>query len=468
MDRERVRDDPEASHASAGAPAQLLACALDSLPASTAVLDSDGTIISVNECWTEFALANCRPRSLAGTGVGVNYLEVCRRAAAHDASAQTALEGIEKVLGGEQASFTLEYPCHSPHQQRWFMLFAARLKGEAGAVITHFDITARRLLEGELRRTQGLLQSILDHTPALVFVKDLQQRYLLVNRRCEEVLGVRNDEIRGKTAAEVFGAEMAHQFAKHDDHTIAADEPHLVEETVPMPEGAMTVASTQFPIRDGSGRTVAIGGVSVDITARKEAEARQATLVGELNHRIKNLLAVIQSIARNTFSSDKRGVEAYEEFAGRLHALARAQDLAIASKQGAEVGQLLTSALAGFADRVSLDGPDIATKASFAQMLALVVHELATNAVKYGALSSAEGRVAVRWAILSGSGGLGFSFSWRESGGPQVRPPATTSFGMRLIRSALSSADGEPVLAFDPEGFRYEVVVALAEVVERG
>ena len=129
------------------------------------------------------------------------------------------------------------------------MLFAARLQGEDGAVVAHLDITARRQTEDELRRTQGLLQSILDHTPALVFVKDLEQRYLLVNRRCEEVFGVSSDSIRGKTAAEVFPAEMAQQFAENDNRTLMGDAPHLVEETVPTPDGPMVVASTQFPIR---------------------------------------------------------------------------------------------------------------------------------------------------------------------------------------------------------------------------
>ena len=189
-------------------------------------------------------------------------------------------------------------------------------------------------------------------------------------------------------------------------------------------------------------------------------------LVHELNHRMKNLLAVIQSIARNTFSVGQHQSNAYEEFTSRLQALARAQDLAVASKRGAEVRNIIASALAGFADRVVLEGPDIATKASFAQMLALAVHELATNAVKYGALSNANGHVSVRWAIVPGSEGRRLWFSWRESGGPQVRPPATASFGTRLIRSALSAVEGEPVLAFDPEGFRYEVLVALTEVVE--
>lgn len=392
MDRDCVRDDPKVLRASEAATAELLARAFESLPASTVVLDGNGTIVSVNECWSDFAIANCHPRALVTTGVGVNYLNVCRRAAVHDSSAGAALEGIERVLRAEHASFTLEYPCHAPHQQRWYMLFAARLKGEEGAVVTHFDITARRLLEGELRRTQGLLQSILDHTPALVFVKDLQQRYLLVNRRCEEVLGVSNDEIRGKTAAEVFAAEVAQQFAENDNRTIAADEAHLVEETVPTREGPMTVASTQFPIRDGSGCTVAIGGVSVEITARKAAEARQATLVGELNHRMKNLLAVVQSIARNTFASNGPAPDGYDDFAARLAALARAQDLAIRAQHGARVAEIVAGELEGFGDRVVLNGPDIRTKASFAQMFALVVHELATNAVKYGALSARTAR----------------------------------------------------------------------------
>lgn len=130
-----------------------------SFPASTAVLDRDGTIIAVNDRWCEFAQSNCRSHALAATGVGVNYLDVCRAAAIEDPLAREALAGLVQVLDGEQATFSLEYPCHSPHEQRWFVLFAARLQGDDGAVVAHLDITARRLLEYDLRRTQGLRSS---------------------------------------------------------------------------------------------------------------------------------------------------------------------------------------------------------------------------------------------------------------------------------------------------------------------
>lgn len=470
VERALNRDEREGAEAErSGRPlaTHLLERVFASFPASTAVLHSDGTIIAVNDRWLEFARCNGRPHALAATGAGANYLDVCRAAAGRDPLARQALEGLERVLDGERATFTLEYPCHSPGEQRWFMLFAARLQGEDGAVVAHLDITARRLLEDELRRTQGLLQSILDHTPALVFVKDLQERYLLVNRRWEQVLGVSNDTIRGKTVAEVFPAELARQFAENDRRTLLGEAPHLVEEVIPTHGGPMTVASTQFPIRDAEGRPQAIAGISLDITSRKEAEARQHTLVHELNHRMKNLLTVVQSVARNTFRAGGSAPDRYEDFSARLRALARAQDLAIAHRGGAQVREIVAGELEGFGERVDLDGPEIRTKASFAQMFALVVHELATNAVKYGALSTAHGHLTVRWSISREPGGARFRFSWRESGGPPVRPPADASFGSRLIRSALPQANGEaPVLAYDPAGFRYEVSVAMTEVVE--
>jgi PAS domain S-box-containing protein len=475
-DSDRLRSTPYNAARSDGAAVpvlgsitpQQLARAFASFPAITAVLDRDGTIVAVNERWREFANENCPPHALTTTGVGTNYLNVCREAAVHDPLARSASEGLERVLSGAQGTFALEYPCHSPDERRWFMLLAARMKGGEGAVVTHLDITARRLVEDELRRTQGLLQSVLDHTPALVVVKDLEQRYLLVNRRCEEVLGVVNDEIRGKTAAEVFPPEVAGQFAENDRRTLLANAPQMVEETVPAREGCMTVASTQFPIRDEKGRMVAIGGISVDITARKAAEARQQTLVHELNHRMKNLLAVVQSLARNTFESGRPLAGVAEEFSARLQALARAQDLVIANAHGAQMRDVIVGELAGFGDRAEIEGPDFAMKPSFAQMFALVVHELATNAAKYGALSNLSGHVVARWTITTENSGESFHFSWREYGGPPVRPPAATGFGTRLIRSALSLGSGEsPVLAFDPDGFRYEVTLSLDTVAEQ-
>jgi two-component sensor histidine kinase/PAS domain-containing protein len=132
-------------------PVPLAQAALDALAAQIAILDPQGTIIAVNQAWERFGRAHDTP-SFVRTGLGLNYLEVCRRAAAEVSEAQDVLTGLEAVLQGRQASLTLEYPCHAPGQPRWFLLQATPLPSpHQGLVLAHIEITARKQAEDQLR-----------------------------------------------------------------------------------------------------------------------------------------------------------------------------------------------------------------------------------------------------------------------------------------------------------------------------
>lgn len=172
--------------------------------------------------------------------------------------------------------------------------------------------------------------------------------------------------------------------------------------------------------------------------AKAESERHQQLLVGELNHRVKNTLSIVQSLARQTFRGHQSPADAIHAFEARLQALAAAHNLLTKQRwESASMVEIIRTALAPFCDerRCRLDGPDLQLTPQTAVSLALALHELGTNASKYGALSNDDGQVEVTWT--SGEGD--FLLLWQESGGPPVKAPTSEGFGMRLIKRSLAS-----------------------------
>lgn len=210
--------------------------------------------------------------------------------------------------------------------------------------------------------------------------------------------------------------------------------------------------------RDVQGEPIRYSGVDIDITDRKDAETRQALLVRELQHRSKNLLAVVQSITSSTLANSNSLKVAHDTILGRLQALARAQEfVATGAGGGVRIDEIVRAELTAFGGRTSVHGPSVLAGAAFAQMFALVVHELATNAIKYGSLSAAGGRVDIRWTMDARV----FAFSWKERGGPPVCEPEKAGFGTTLIKAALSTT---PSIAYGADGFEYEIEVPSEQV----
>jgi len=191
---------------------------------------------------------------------------------------------------------------------------------------------------------------------------------------------------------------------------------------------------------DASGRMVRISGVTVDITDRKEAEERQALLTREVDHRARNALAVTQSIVRLTKGSTIKSYIAAVE--GRIGALSRAHTLLSESRwQGADLIKLVEEELSPYrtsADKVVAMGPQVSLRPVTAQILALALHELATNAAKYGALSSPAGKVKLSWELKAGS----LTLQWTECGGPAALPPSAQGFGTKIITASVASQLG--------------------------
>jgi two-component sensor histidine kinase len=183
--------------------------------------------------------------------------------------------------------------------------------------------------------------------------------------------------------------------------------------------------------------------------------ARYELLARELQHRTKNLLSVILSIAS---ASLREGGDGNDALVDRLHSLAKAQDLIFEEGgSGAQLEHVVRSIVDSFGARISLEGPLVYLKAGVAQGFALIVHELATNAVKYGALTKPSGNVSVRWSLNAGVAEPTVTFTWQERGGPPAAPPEHRGFGSLLLEKAVSSAGEPPRFEYGPEGFSYQI-----------
>jgi PAS domain S-box-containing protein len=218
-------------------------------------------------------------------------------------------------------------------------------------------------------------------------------------------------------------------------------------------------------IRDNFGHDDRFVGVSFDITEKKNAEVRQLLLIDELNHRVKNTLAIVQSIAQQSAKSGGTQAEVQQAFEGRLAALSAAHNLLTTGHwQPTDMKAVIEACLAPLAltDQIRIEGPSVTVSTKTAITLALAMHELATNAVKYGALSVPEGRVIVSWTI---SDARELTLRWVEVDGPAVHYPVKRGFGLRLIeRGLVAEFGGQVETAFDPTGFTCTLAAFIPEV----
>ncbi|WP_449410631.1 HWE histidine kinase domain-containing protein [Methylobacterium komagatae] len=216
-----------------------------------------------------------------------------------------------------------------------------------------------------------------------------------------------------------------------------------------------------------AGNPLSMAGVSIDITERKRGDEHRKLLAEELNHRVKNTMATLQSIVHQTLRTAATMDEARSTLDARIQSLSAAHDvLTRESWEGATLAEIVEGALqpfrSGTTSRFSADGPHVRLPPRLALAFVMALHELATNAVKYGALSNDTGRVMLTWAIVDGSKPDRLWLRWEEVGGPPVTPPSRSGFGSRMIERALASElDGNAEIAYRPEGVVFTVEAPL-------
>ena len=334
--------------------------------------------------------------------------------------------------------------------------------GERLATVILRDITERKAAEDALvesrRRMEGIVESAMD---ALITV-DEQQRIILFNPAAERMFGVQ--------AADAVGAPIE-QFipsrfrAGHAEHIRRFKEAGVTNRRM----GALGAVSglrangEEFPV-EASISQVEVGGVRLatvilrDIAERKANEEARHLLAREVDHRAKNALAVVQAVVSLTRAETKEDFIAAVR--GRVAALGRAHTLLAQNRwEGGDLAQIVADETAGYRrdGQITIRGPAIRLPADAVQPLSLLIHELATNAVKYGALSMDSGRVAVGWAVLP-DGDL--KLNWTETGGPAVQEPASVGFGSTLVKEVVTrQLSGSLIISWPVGGMRMVAIL---------
>jgi PAS domain S-box-containing protein len=331
------------------------------------------------------------------------------------------------------------------------------------------DITWRKQAEEELRKSEERFRSSLLHSPLPIMLFDDSEQILAVSRSWTEESGYPAEELR---AIEDWTARA---YGKRSDEMLAN-----IRRIISIPSDA---AAQEEMIRTKGGRerlwsyvTSALGApsaarrlfitVAQDVTARKAHEEQVQLLMREVNHRAKNMLSLVQAIARQTAA--RQPEDFIDRFTDRIQALAANQDLLVRNDwRGVDVGDLVRAQLAHFADlvgvRIEVAGPQLRLNAAAAQAIGLALHELATNAGKYGALSASAGRVDVGWRL----DGDVFAISWRERGGPPVSPPQRRGFGSTVIASMVKlSVGGDVELDYGGTGLTWRLTCPAANALE--
>lgn len=332
--------------------------------------------------------------------------------------------------------------------------------------------TARVLQPEQDTPTWRIYEALLQATPDLSYVFDLQHRFIYANKALLDMWGMTWDEAIGKTCLEI-GYEPWHA-AMHDreiEQVIATRKP--IRGDVPFPHVTQGVRIYDYiftPVIGPDGKVEAIAGSTRDVTERNRHEQHLQLLINELNHRVKNSLVMVQSIARQTLRNAAGLQDANDKIEERLIALASAHDVLTRENwHSADLRDLVGAAVGvhGDSTQFQVSGGTCRLDPRRAVALAMALHELGTNAVKYGALSSPEGRVDLHWGRRAVDGQERIDLVWQESGGPPVQEPVQRGFGSRLLERGLKHDLGGGVeLAFAPEGVRCQVWMPLHALQE--
>jgi PAS domain S-box-containing protein len=375
-------------------------------------------------------------------------------------------------------SYTIEYRiCRADTRaERWLQSHGSRIdyadNRPSRFVGVSFDITNRKRAEEELRESEARFRTIFEQANDFLITTSLDNRVTSVNPAVVATLGYSEEEIVGRSIADFMDPDQFALSMEAFDKKMEEGGTTRLTITVRAKDGRPLVWEINSRLNtDEQGRPTGLNAIGRDMTEAKRAETHLRLLVDELNHRVKNTLAIVQGIAQQSFKDDADPAVARRAFEGRLSALSEAHNLLTREHWGAvSMTQIIGDAVAphgGLAGRFTLEGPDLPILPKTAISLALAVHELATNAVKHGALSRPEGHVSIRWSRVNEGGAPRLSLVWQEAGGPEVRVPSRRGFGTRMIERGLAAELGGSVrIDFRPDGLVCTVDAPLPEGAE--
>jgi PAS domain S-box-containing protein len=371
----------------------------------------------------------------------------------------------------QQLAYDNEFRIQLPDGQERWVNVRGRVLGSgrrprrmAGIVM---DVTDRHAAFAAVAESEGRFRLIADSAPALIWMTDADGQMTFANRHYETLFGRPASEMTGEGWLEVVLAE--------DRETIRATFLEAVQvrgdfrafaRVRDQDRRLLWLRCEGTPRFAPNGAFVGHTGCNVDVTEAMVAQEQQRLLINELNHRVKNTLATVQSIAAQTARRAESPEDFREKFETRLIALSHTHNaLTRGGWESARLRELLEQEFRPYAaEQVRMDGPEVDLPPRLAVSLGMVFHELATNAAKYGALSAPGGCVRVSWrAVLAPDDASRLVLDWREEGGPPVRTPASRGFGSRLIEGSVNGElGGTSRMVFDPGGFSCRLDVTLS------
>ena len=430
---------------------------IKALPAAIYTTDADGRITFFNEAAAE--LWGCRPE--------IGKSEFCGswklywpdgRPLPHGECPMAIALKEQRVVRG------MEAVAERPDGTRvHFVPYPTPLYDDAGiligAVNMLIDISDRKRADADAQR----LASIVETSDDAIISKNLDGIITTWNRGAERVFGYTAEEVIGKSVTILIPPDRMNEEPDIIERIRRGERIAQYDTVRRRKDGSLIdISLTVSPLKDADGKIIGASKIARDITERKRAQEQQKLLVNEMQHRIKNSLATIQAIATQTFNEHAKERDA---FIARLHALGSAHDLLTSETwERASLPAIVTKALEPFQERlhkrITADGPaDLWLDSTKSVVVAMALHELATNAVKYGALSNGDGHVSILWERQPQTNRL--KLIWQESGGPEVSPPKQTGFGTHLIERAFGGQLGGSQLIFNPQGLSCTLEVAL-------
>ena len=337
------------------------------------------------------------------------------------------------------------------------------------------DVTAVHMASATLGASEERFRGVFENAATGIAILDLDGRFQSCNPAFSAVLGYSEEELRQFSFSELVHPE--------DRDANASQARRLLSQQIPFFEIVMRYLRKDGKpswaqkyvslLRDGTGKPTHILALVTDITERKRQEDQIRLLMREVNHRSKNMLALVQAIARQTLAANPQ--DFLDRFGKRVEALAASQDLLVKNAwKGVDLNDLVRSQLAPFEDlvgtRVELRGPPLFVSASAAQPIGMALHELATNAGKYGALSDGDGRVEISWRVeRDGSGEETFVMGWLEHPTHAISTPAKPGFGSSVIGGMAEMSLGAKVeLNFPPTGLTWQLRALSGEILDGG
>lgn len=359
---------------------------------------------------------------------------------------------------------------------RWLQSFGRVLLANgapAKLVGVCMDVTERKRSEEALGESEGRFRGIFENAATGIAIKDLRGRFLHCNPAYESMLGYPESELRALAYVDVIHRE--------DREANLAEVARLIEGVVPsfevLSRYVRKTGETRWVqkfvslLRDGEGHPNRIVALVTDMTERKRYEEHLSLLMREVNHRAKNMLGLVQVVAKQTAASSPH--DFVERFSDRLRSLAASQDLLVQEDwNGVALDMLVRSQLAHFepliGNRIHFVGPTLKLAATAAQTIGMALHELGTNAGKHGALSSARGQVTLTWGVTDAhEEGPRFTIAWQEDGGPPVLAPVRRGFGSTVIgEMCRMGLDASVVVDYAPKGLSWRLECPVENALE--